>query len=52
MVEDDQQVILGGFTFVKNIDLVKLWFKAVTGCLSENRCLKEIKNNLKLNQIS
>ena len=24
-VDDDQQVIVGGFTFVKNIDLVKLW---------------------------
>ena len=50
-VDDDQQVIVGGFTFVKNIDLVKLWFEAVTGCLSENSCLQAIKNNLTLNQI-
>ena len=35
----------------ENIDLVKLWLEAVTGCLSENKCLKAIKNNLKLNQI-
>ena len=36
----------------ENIDLVKLLLEAVTGCLSRKRCLKVIKNNLKLNQIS
>ena len=46
-VDDEQQVIVGGFTFVKNIDLVKLWLEAVAGCLSENRCLKTINNYLK-----
>ena len=50
-VDDDQQVIVGHFTFVKNIDLVKLWLEAVTRYLSENRCLKAIKNDLKFNQI-
>ena len=42
-VDDDQQVIVGGFTFMKNTDLVKLWLEAVTGCLSENSCLQAIK---------
>ena len=50
-VDDEQQVIVAGFTFVKNIDLVKLWLEAVAGCLSENRCLKTINNYLKSNQI-
>ena len=36
----------------ENIDLVKLRLEVVTGCLSENKRLKAIKNNLKLNQIS
>ena len=49
-VDDDQQVIEGDFTFAKT-DLVKLLLEAVTGCLSEKRYLKAIKNNLKLNQI-
>ena len=35
----------------ENIDLVKLLLEKVTGCLSEKRYLKAIKNNLKLNQI-
>ena len=35
----------------ENIDLMKLLLEAVTGCLSEKRYLKAIKNNLKLNQI-
>ena len=51
VVDDNQQVIVGGFAFVKIIDLVKLWLEAGTGCLSENRCLKAIKSNLKLKKI-
>ena len=35
----------------ENIDLVKLLLEAVTGCLFEKRCLKALKNNLKLHQI-
>ena len=45
-------ITVGFLTFVKNTDLVKLWLEAVTRCHSENKYLKPIKSNLKLNQIS
>ena len=50
-VDHDQQVNCRRVYICENIDLVKLWLEAVTGCLSENRCLEEIKDNLKLNQV-
>ena len=45
------QLTMSSYYICENIDLVKLWLEAVTGCLLENRCLKAIKSNLKLNQI-